>query len=93
MELEDDFEDKLRDAIEVEEEVRIDELLSNEFMQSNTDFESLVEFFDNSPWDVPEERSVADVAGDDLDQYVDEETCFESFEEMREKAAIARLSD
>jgi hypothetical protein len=63
-------------------EVPMDELFTEDFMQSYTEFRSLEEFFAESPWRVESGSDFEDIPVDEFDSYVDEHTDFDSWDAM-----------
>lgn len=86
-ELQDDLEGMAEKAKELdgENEVPIEELFPDEFMEENTDFESLESFFRDSPWDW-ERDDLEDIPEEKLDEYVRTHSQFSSWEEMMSEA-------
>lgn len=84
----DDFEDSLgaladrAEELDGDNEVTLGELLSPSFMQRYTDFESLEEFFEASPWTVETEDDLEEIPDDKFNEYVDQHTEFSDDEEM-----------
>jgi hypothetical protein len=66
--------------------VSISELLNQEFMQANTKFKNLDEFFEKSPFEIENQADLKQVNEKELDQYVKDVTAFTSWEEMLSKA-------
>lgn len=68
-------------------EIPMDELFTDGFMASNTDFGSISEFFEESPWTIESEEDFHNIDEDEFDRYVDEHTGFSSWEAMLTAAA------
>ena len=87
------FED-LADELERESElidegqsVSIDELFTDGFMTTNTEFDSISRFFGESPWTIESETDFENIDKDQFDRYVDKHTGFNSWETMLSTAA------
>lgn len=65
-----------------ENEVPMDELFTNGFMQTHTDFESLEEFFSNSPWEVETKDDFNKIPQSEFDAYVTKHTGFNDWDAM-----------
>ena len=70
-----------------------DEFFSEEFMRSHTQFDSFHAFHRESPWDIDEGSSMDELPAERLDGYVAETTAFETWEEMKTRAAQAEILD
>jgi hypothetical protein len=75
------------EAIPGEQSVRFDELFSKSFMTKYTKYESINEMVDKSPFKVESEEDFKKIPDTDWDKYVRENTSFQSWGEMRSKAA------
>lgn len=88
-ELQDDL-DRLQDRAESVEggnAVSITELFPEDFMRTYTDYRSIHDFFDASPWTVESEADFEQIPENEFDAYVDEHTGFNSWEAMLSAAA------
>lgn len=63
-------------------EIPMTELFTDNFMTSYTEFSSLEEFFDESPWVVESESDFEAIPADKFDTYVDKHTDFDSWDAM-----------
>ncbi|WP_436930114.1 hypothetical protein [Halosimplex halobium] len=82
--------DRLQDrteAVDGETAVSFAELFPEDFMQTHTEFESIRQFFEASPWTVESEADFDRIPGEQFDAYVDEHTGFNSWEAMLSAAA------
>lgn len=68
-------------------EIPLDELFPDDFMVTYTEFETVAEFFESSPWTVETEEDFERIPEDDFDNYVDRHTGFSSWEAMLSAAA------
>lgn len=82
----DNLADFLND-ISGENTVSMDELFTKGFMATNTEFESISEFFDKSPWSVESQEDFEQIPQEKFDAYVDKHTGFNSWEAMMKAAA------
>jgi|AntDeeMinimDraft_4_1070355.scaffolds.fasta_scaffold06649_2 hypothetical protein len=69
-----------------ENEVPIVDLFTDDFMEAHTDFGSLDEFFEQSPWEVESEQDIEAIPQDEMDDYVAENTDFPHTDGMTSKA-------
>lgn len=67
-------------------EIPMGELFRPDFMRSYTEFESIEEFFDESPWELNSQEDFKEIPEDEFDKYVDEHTGFNSWEVMLKTA-------
>jgi hypothetical protein len=65
-----------------QEDVPIVELFPPDFMATHTEFDSIAEFFESSPWEVESRLDFEAIPEDNLDGYVDRHTGFNSWESM-----------
>ena len=82
--------DELRERVETidgKNSVSITELFRSDFMQTYSDFDSIREFFEESPWPVESEADFRAIPADTFDAYVDDHTGFDSWETMLSAAA------
>lgn len=63
-------------------EISMNELFTDSFMKSYTEFDSLDEFFAESPWVVESESDFENIPADEIDAYVENRTDFESWDAM-----------
>ncbi len=81
------FLDELQKKAEsISGEVKFDELFNDSFMENNTKFKTIDEFFENSPFAIETQDDFDDIDESELDQYVNENTDFSSWEEMKKAA-------
>lgn len=64
----------------------LDKLLTDKFLQDYSDFESLEDFKEASPVDLPSEGAIDDETKETLDSFISESTEFSSFDDMIEEA-------
>jgi len=76
-----------------ENEVALSDLFNPSFMQKHTDFESLEEFFEKSPWTVKSEDDLDEIPDGPFNEYVDEHTVFANQDEMMNKAGEKWTTD
>lgn len=74
-------------------EVSLSELLPQSFMLRFTEFSSIEEFFEESPWEIETEEDFEAIHEDDLDGYVEANTKFEDWETMQEEAMERWVAD
>lgn len=84
--------DRVVDA-QTSDRLQTDAPLSEQFVQSHTEFDSFAAFADRSPWALAGSVDPADVPRDRLDEYVAAHTEFDSWEAMRTRAAAERIVD
>ena len=91
----DDLEELSENAQELdgENKVPLAELFDDGFMRKYTDFASIEEFFEASPWTVDSEADLKAIPEDEFDEYVDQHTRFPDAEEMQGKAAEEWTAD
>jgi len=90
----DDFKKNIEQALEEQlglrlnesNEIPLTELFPDEFMQLYTEYSSIEDFFDASPWDVEGQDDFEAIPDDDFDEYVDEHTDFPNWEVMYQTA-------
>jgi phosphohistidine phosphatase SixA len=68
-------------------DVRPSEIFTDGFVRTHTTFESIGEFFAESPWQVESDDDFRAIPSAELDAYVDEYTGFSSWETMLSTAA------
>ena len=76
-----------------EPDVALAEFFPPDFMDEHTRFGSFAEFCDESPWEIDERADLASIPSDELDRYVDRTTQFETWDEMRNRAAVREITD
>lgn len=74
-------------SLDVDRNIPMDELFTDGFMATTTEFDSIAEFFEESPWTIGSEPDFHDIDEDDFDRYVDKHTGFSSWEAMLSSAA------
>lgn len=73
----------LQDSIEkASGEVPFDELFHEMFMKQFTPFDSINEFFEESPWSVESDEDFEDIPERELDEFVRNNTKFKSWKHM-----------
>lgn len=88
----DEFKDELEQlserakGIDGGNEVPMDELFRPDFMRTHTKFDSLDEFFEESPWTVESRDDFKQIPEDEFDEYVNEHTGFNSWDAMLSSA-------
>ena len=63
-------------------ELSMSELFTKDFMTTYTDFDSIQELFEASPWTVESQENFEQIPVDEFDEFVDEYTGFNSWEVM-----------
>lgn len=79
------FEDKIDEldrAVDGEREISLTELFTPDFVQTFSEFESIGQFFEESPWTIETDEDFEAIPRSDLDAYVDEHTGFSTWEAM-----------
>ncbi len=98
----DDFEDLADDLEELgnraeeltgENDVPISELFDPSFMKKYTEFDSLDEFFQESPWTVETEDDLDEIPDGPFNEYVREHTMFSNQEDMMGTATEEWVGD
>jgi sugar/nucleoside kinase (ribokinase family) len=91
----DDLEELAERAEELdgENEVPLTELFNPSFMRKYTDFESLEEFLEESPWVVESEEDLDEIPDSPFNEYVKEHTVFSDQDEMMNKAGEEWTAD
>lgn len=79
--------EELSDSPDVNQNIPIGELFTEGFMATNTEFDSISEFFEKSPWTIESEDDFHNIDEGEFDRYVDEHTGFSSWEAMLSAAA------
>ena len=82
--------DELQERVETidgKNAVSITELFPPDFVQTYSEFDSIHEFFEQSPWTVESEADFGAISEDSFDAYVDDHTGFDSWETMLSAAA------
>ncbi len=90
MEINMDGFDELRKKIEElegENRVPVNELLTSAFMKRWTDFSAFDQMVEESPFAVETAEDFESIPDDEWDEYVDQTTRFESWQEMINRAA------
>jgi len=70
------------EELEGENEVAFEELFTEQLMRQHTDVASFDEFLEQSQWEVESEEDFEAIPEDEFDEYVNENTDFESWEDM-----------
>lgn len=88
-ELRDRVDDALDTIVEYQLGTRVnsDEFFSRPFMEDHTEFDSFRAFCRQSPWSLDSPSDIQGVPSRELDEYVSNTTDFETWEEMKTKAA------
>lgn len=76
-----------------EPDVALAEFFPPEFMNEHTRFGSFAEFCGESPWEIDDREDLASIPPDGLDRYVDRTTQFETWDGMRNRAAVREIAD
>lgn len=82
--------DRLRErseSLDGENAVSFTELFPEDFMVTYTEFATIREFFDASPWTVESDTDFERIPEDEFDAYVNEHTGFSDWEAMLSAAA------
>lgn len=87
-ELEDWFDEVREKADELQggRSISVEELFSDEFIQAYSRFDSLEEFFEQSPADEAEFEDLEEILPNDFDSFVSETTDFSGWEDMTSNA-------
>lgn len=85
-----DLEDLKEDLEEIKEkiveEIALEELMDDNFMEDHTDFFSVEEFLTGIKYDMENFEELEEIDEEELDIYVAENTQFNTWEEMLERA-------
>ncbi|WP_135304224.1 hypothetical protein [Haloarcula amylovorans] len=65
-----------------EDRLSLAELFSREFMQEYTDFDSVAEFWAQSPWEIQSRDDIARIPDNPLDGYISQHSAFADADEM-----------
>lgn len=68
------------------DEIPLSELFGSQFMRKHTDFSSIEDFFKQSGYDDGSEELDVEIPDEVIDQYVQEHTSFDSWQEMLDEA-------
>lgn len=79
--------DDLSASLDVDQDIPMEELFTDGFMATNTEFDSISDFFEESPWTIESEEDFQSIDEDEFDRYVDKHTGFSSWEAMLSAAA------
>lgn len=79
--------EELHDSLDLDQDIPMDELFTDGFMATNTEFDSISEFFEKSPWTIESEEDFRNIDEDEFARYVDKHTGFSSWEAMLSAAA------
>ena len=79
--------EELSASLDGEQDIPMEELFTNGFMATNTEFNSISGFFEESPWAIESEEDFQNIDEGEFDQYVDQHTGFNSWEAMLSAAA------
>lgn len=63
-------------------EIPVGELFTPDFMQNYTEFDTFEQFLDDSKWEIATQEDFERIPEDEFDEYVDENTGFDSWETM-----------
>ncbi|WP_136688264.1 hypothetical protein [Halorhabdus amylolytica] len=75
------------EGVSGENEIPMDELFPDSFMRTHTDFDSVDELFDSSPWEFDTKEDFKQIPESEFDDYIDAHTGFSSWEAMLTAAA------
>jgi hypothetical protein len=75
------------EALDGESRVSLSELFPDDFMATYSDFESIEEFIDESPWEIETNEDFKRISEDKFDEYIDEHTGFSNWDAMLSAAA------
>ncbi|WP_338709050.1 hypothetical protein [Paenibacillus amylolyticus] len=73
---------------QVEGPVRFDEMFNTTFMNENTDFGNINDFFENSPFEMKSQLDLENINERELDDYVAANTKFKLWSEMKQAAGV-----
>ena len=77
-------------SIPKSEEVNLAELMNEEFIKKCSEFKSLQELIDESPFNTETKEDFLAIPDKDWDVYINETTNYESWLEMQKSAALER---
>ena len=80
------------DNISGEHTVSFEELFTDDFIKRNSRFTDIAEFWNNSEFDFQTQEDFDSIPEKDLDQYVNQNTTFNSWEEMINEASSIYFS-
>lgn len=86
--------DKLKqeiDKIPEEQKASYDTLFSQEFMSKYTQFQTINEMVERSPFKVESEEDFKNMLGEEWDNYVNKKTSFQNWDEMLSQAGNEHL--
>lgn len=78
--------------LEGKQNVSLDELLTDNFMQKNTVFRTLDDMFDKSPFKVKTQEDFENIPEEKLDEYISSKTKFSNWKSMLENATSEYVS-
>ena len=81
------------DDLQAGTEVESDRLFSERFMRDHTEFDSFSAFCTQSPWSFDDVGEVQNAPRDQLNEYIDARTAFETWEGMKTQAAEDDIID
>ena len=70
------------------QEVQLGELLTDKFMQTNSQFNSIDEFFEALPWSIESQEDLEAIPDEEIDRFVDENSNVGSWSELLDKAGM-----
>jgi hypothetical protein len=70
------------EELDGENEVAFEDLFTEQFMRQHTDVTSFEEFIENSQWEVESEEDFEAIPEDEFDEYVNDHSDFDSWEDM-----------
>jgi hypothetical protein len=73
-------------------EISFPDLFNPKFMATYTDFGSIDDFLDKSPFEINTQEDLENLDENELDKYVRETTRFNSWEEMKGKAGEIHIT-
>jgi len=79
--------EELSGSVDGGQDIPMEELFTDGFMATNTDFDSIGDFLTASPWTIESEADFRTIDEDNFDSYVDAHTGFSSWEAMLSAAA------
>jgi hypothetical protein len=71
---------------ELDGEYKSSDIFTESFMTSHSDFASIEKMFEASPWDIETSGDINSIPDSDLNEFVSEQTDFESWDAMTQEA-------
>lgn len=84
---------QLKQKESLEEIVTFGKLFPSDFMEKYTDFESIDDFFHQSNWDVRSYEDFSKIPESELNEYIQNNSDFSTWQEMLNKAALVWIEE